>query len=77
MIVPVQGYELMQQQIPTAVQWLQIRAEEFVEANNLTSVIFSFPSLSSKQPPFMHQSKSSLKASIYHLSPIHLAIIKN
>ncbi|KAK9855157.1 hypothetical protein WJX84_000903 [Apatococcus fuscideae] len=34
----VQAYELMQQQVPTAMQWLQVKADEFVAANNLSAV---------------------------------------
>ena len=34
----VQAYELMQQQIPTAMQWLHIKADDFVAANNLSAV---------------------------------------
>ena len=34
----LQAYELLQQQVPTAVQWLQIKADEFVAANNLSAV---------------------------------------
>lgn len=36
--VLLQAYELMQQQIPTAMQWLQIKADDFIAANNLSAV---------------------------------------